>query len=53
MSKLSLSEIRIMQHLSLKKKVPFNNVPDKEKKIYRQLHNKGLVRQDGTSWVLP
>ena len=52
MSKLSLSEIRVVQNLSVKKKVSFSQVPDKEKKIYRQLCHKGVLRQNGTFWEL-
>ena len=52
MSKLSLSEIRVVQHLSVKKKIPFAQVPDKEKKTYRQLCHKGVVQQNGNFWEL-
>ena len=52
MSKLSLNEIRVVQNLSVKKKVSFSHVPDKEKKIYRQLCHKGVVKQNGNFWEL-
>jgi hypothetical protein len=52
MSKLSLNEIRVVQSLSIKKKVPFSQVSDKEKKIYRQLSHKGVICQNGNCWEL-
>lgn len=52
MSNFSLNEIRVVQTLSVKKRIPFTAVPDKEKKIYRQLHQKGIVKQNGKFWEL-
>lgn len=38
----SLNEIRIMQELSIKKRVPVSSVPDKYKKVYRQFPKKNM-----------
>lgn len=52
MTKLSLNEIRAVQSLSVKKKIAFSSVPDKDKKVFRQLKEKGVVRQNGQFWEL-
>lgn len=52
MSKLSLNEIRAVQSLSIKKRIAFSNVPDKDKKVFRQLKEKGIVQQNGQFWEL-
>ena len=46
----NLNEIRVMQELSIKKKIPVSSVPDKYKKVYRQLHSKGLIMQENNFW---
>jgi len=50
--KLSLNEIRVMQTLSIKKQIFFSSVADKDKKIFRQLHSKGLLERGETFWKL-
>lgn len=50
--KMSLKEIRAMQDLSVKKKIPFSSVPDKEKKIFQQLYKRGIITRCETCWHL-
>ncbi len=50
--KLSLNEIRVMQSLSVKKRIPFASVSDKDKKTFRQLHQRGLIGRDENNWQL-
>ena len=48
----SLNEIRVMQELSIKKRIPVSSVPDKYKKVYKALEAKALIRKENNFWFL-
>lgn len=49
---MSLNEIRVMREILVKRKIPFSAVSDKDKKIYRQLHEKGIIDKGADFWKI-
>lgn len=47
----NLTEIRIMQDLTNKKRIPVNSVSEKQKKAFKSLQTRGLIKKENNFWV--
>lgn len=48
----NLNEIRIMQHMSVKRRIPEGSVPEHLKKAYKSLVKKGLLVKENNFYSL-